>query len=157
MSLKLGITSRQEENTKFRSYFYEVRRLPGESFLTYDNKEELAYRELQKSISKANPADSLGTDSTGSPIQWFLPDNLRGWFYLERSGLSQEKKTQLILQCNGSTNLTKLKELIRETFTPAAISAMDKANRNHWQDSSDQGDIYYDCDDERTWSDDNYL
>ena len=157
MSAKLGITSRQEENSKFRSYFYEVRRQPGESFLSYDNKEELAYRELQKSISRANAADTLGTDSTGKPITWFLPDNLRGWFYLERSGLSQEKKMQLILQCSGSTSLVKLKDLIRETYTPAAIIAMDKANRNHWQDHSGVEGNYYGMadDDYDDWDQDN--
>ena len=154
MASRLGITARQEENNKFRSYFYDVRRSPGESFLSYENKEELAYRELQKSIGKANPGDTQMTDSSGKAISWFLPDNLRGWFFLERSSLTQEKKTQLILQCGGTTSLTKLKELIRETFTPAAVAGMDRANKANLAAGDQDDDSYYtEADIANPWSD----
>jgi len=151
MASRLGITARQEENNKFRSYFYDVRRQPGESFQSYENKEELAYRELQKAIGKANPGDPDIVDSAGKVLSWFLPDKLRGWLFLERSSLAQEKKTQLILQCGGATSLKKLKELIREIYTDAAVKNMDRANRSNFADG-DQEDKGYYLDDE-SWSD----
>ena len=145
LASKLGISEREEEHQKFRSYFYEIKRVVGESFQSYENKEELAYRELQKSIQKANPDAEI----------WQLPDNLRGWFFLERAGFSHQQRTQLILNAGGSTKLSKLKELIRDTYPANEVQLLDKSRQQHHHmggeddgDTDDQGypSYYYDED-----------
>ena len=87
MRKSLGITDQEESHKHFKSYFDDLYRKSGESFLQYMNREEQAYRELQGSLLKVDSSQSQTSDGQSSQKS-FLPDRLRGWFFLERSGLS---------------------------------------------------------------------
>ena len=75
-----------------------------------------------------------------------LPSELRGWFYLRRSGLSLKDQTQIILANKGSTCLGTLRVLLRETYPPSALSEYDKnaASRTNYAEDDSQ------------WETDNY-
>jgi len=118
---KMGISPTQTEHSKFYDYFYGLHRKPAESFLEYENKEEKAYRDIQTAIKKANP---------NSPL-FQLPEQLRGWFFLQRSGLAAKEKTHLILQTGGSTDLTKIKALINEVFPTNLMATYDKVDNKN--------------------------
>jgi len=76
---QLGISTRVEEHKNFNSFFFELKRKPNESFQSFENREELAYRKLQEAVL-AEHTDTLGKAEQGNPIKWVLPDKLRGCF-----------------------------------------------------------------------------
>ena len=94
----------------------------------------------KKSV-EANHRGQLGTLASGEPVKFMLPDNLRGWFFLERCGLAVKEKTHLILQCNGSTDLTKIKQLLKDAYPAQALLDHDKKGQYLFDD-----DYYYDPD-----------
>ena len=170
LSNKLGITTRDEQHKAFSKYVLQIRRTAGETFQQYEHREELAYREMQKALQRVHLGDTGTVDLAEGIAETFqLPDSLRGWFFLERSGLKQADKTSLILQCGGETKLSKLKPLIQATYPAAVMTKYDSTRGSgHYLDDStwtddngtnegtddyvyygqdDPEDEYYDCDD----------
>jgi len=89
MRKSLGITDQDESHRHFKNYLYDLYRNSGESFLQYMNREQ-AYSELQSSlfsVDSSQPSGDLSQSQT-----FFIPDKLRGFFFLERSGLAPKDK-----------------------------------------------------------------
>jgi len=149
---KLGVTSRDEQHKAFQKFFLAIRRTPGETFQSYEHREELAYREMQKALRKVHTGDT-GTIDLESTKTFELPDSLRGWFYLERSGLKQADKTSLILQCGGETKLSKLKPLIQATYPSQVMAKYESTkatghylDQDYPTDETAEGDLALDLD-----------
>jgi len=122
MRKSLGITDQDESHRHFKNYFYDMHRKSGESFLQYMNREEQAYRELQSSLASVDASQS--PDVSTQSVKFFIPDKLRGWFFLERSGLAPKDKSHLLLQV-GEYDFPKLKALIQKVYPQSTISKID--------------------------------
>ena len=94
------------------------------SLQDYDNLEEQAYRQMQKTLKMVAGEESAAL--------FTMPYELCGWFYLRRSGLSPKDQTQIILNNGGSTKLESIRNILCEAYPPTTMDKYDRhqhANR----------------------------